>query len=727
MSVVVEQQTGGGGVTKRVRVGERTLLACIGCKQRKLKCDGQTPKCQNCIRTDRDCLVEDPATGIHRPRNYIQSLEAHVAYLERLLQEVRPDVALDHLANVQESRHPSASPPAQPPAPLGSTLGFHKEPAEVTQAPPATGVESSVDDLSSEVALLCISAAGREPHYFGPSSALSFSRIASQTMGLRQRSASFRSSAPSSLAEPVTRPRRPSQLRFPPQETAAKLSRAYFDNIHPQYPFLHAPTFQHWEEECVAAQQNNDFTSVSQVSLFFVLMVYAIGSLAFGPGQYDAADEYYATALEHIAPVLDVDGIESIQSILCCAVYSIRSPVGASLWKVSGMAIRHCVELGYHRSAEKYRRTADPLMKEMSKRCFWVAYDIDRVAACVLGRPAGIPDHMIDAELPADIDDEHVTTSGFLERPRTAANEPLTSMSGAIHGIKLRRLWSKFSAQIYLPTAWRQHSDSMANLSVESLRKELEDWHATIPTPPHDGRPQPLSVFASREWFLLAYYHSILLLYRPYILAPASVFHDHWLQDSADGGIVERAFEECFAKARDMCLHYRRLYQSPSIQFTWGSLHILFLGGLTYLYCLWRSNSVRQNARQSDVVNTCMACSTVLIIIGERWKMATSYRDIFGVLSERTISMMCGEVPQPTGNTVARDDNLVWQAAVNEQDPMEEWLASIDGLGNPESQWMLQQLMTNEPILDSDANLRAIFPEPNDLSSRGFPASQIWQ
>jgi hypothetical protein len=70
-----------------------------------------------------------------------------------------------------------------------------------------------------------------------------------------------------------------------------------------------------------------------------------------------------------------------------------------NLRKISGMAIRHCIELGYHRSAERYRRHVDPLTKEMSKRCFWVAYDIDRVAAFILGRPVGVPDELIDAEV----------------------------------------------------------------------------------------------------------------------------------------------------------------------------------------------------------------------------------------------------------------------------------------------------------------------------------------
>lgn len=61
--------------------------------------------------------------------------------------------------------------------------------------------------------------------------------------------------------------------------------------------------------------------------------------------------------------------------------------------------MRHCVELGYHRSTERYRNSVDTLTKEISKRCFWVAYDIDLVASFILGRPAGISDSAIDVEV----------------------------------------------------------------------------------------------------------------------------------------------------------------------------------------------------------------------------------------------------------------------------------------------------------------------------------------
>ncbi|KAF5510549.1 Positive regulator of purine utilization [Colletotrichum siamense] len=701
---------------KRPRLGERTMLACIGCKQKKLKCDGQSPKCQNCVRTGRDCLVEDPGTGLHRPRDYMKSLEARVAYLEGLLQQVRPEVALDHFgSNEGHDADHSAPPPtgstSQPMPIMHMPTAFPALPEQSSfedvdfsralRAPSIDADDHHVDMLSSEVALLCLSAAGREPHYFGPSSAVSFSRIVSATMGLASRGGSSQHSHAGRAKGPGSEVPREVPLRLPSPTLRANLSQAYFNNIHPQYPFLHKPTFQIWEESCLKASLEGDLSSVSGVSLFFVLMVYAIGSLVLGQSHYDAAEAYYSMALDHIAAVLDLDSLESIQAILSCAVYSIRSPVGVSLWKVSGMAIRHCIELGYHRSAEKYHKNTDALTKEMSKRCFWVAYDIDRVVAFTLGRPVGIPDDSIDVELPLDMDDENITSGGLMANPRTNPTGPPTLMTGFVHAIKLRRLWTKISDNLYPPSIRRCGNHCGQRATVESLRQELDEWRVNTPDQLDYSVSHPLSVFTSRSWFQLAYDHSILLLYRHYMMALPGSHTPANCNDSTnvnDIEATERALEECAVRAREMCLLYRRVYQSSSVQFTWGSLHILFLGGLTYLYCLWRSKRVRDSIRQADVVTTCMACTTVLIIIAERWNLATSYRDIFETLSQRTITMVCndGHKPGPTSlPAIGPGPSMDSHVPMSGTSPsgMQDWINDLDPMAIPqESEWLVQQL-----------------------------------
>lgn len=352
--------------------------------------------------------MEDPATGLRRPRNYLQTLEAHVAHLEQLLQQARPDVALDHLG-VGAADHvhgdlPASATPCDPFGIASPTSFFIAKESTTDQAPipyhqrssTGLGSDASFDDLSSEVALLCLSAAGREPHYFGPSSAVSFSRIAGQLMGLGKLSASSQSAAGMETPPRHGHPRS-FVPQFPPPDVGLELSQAYFDNIHRQYPFLHKPTFKRWEQQCLAAHRDGDVMEAGDTPLFFVLMVYAIGSLALGDRR-EAAEQFYCMAMNHSPSLLETDSLISIQCILCCAVYSVRSPLGASLWKLSGMALRSCIELGYHRNAEKLRRT-DILSREISKRCFWVAYDLDRVASVNLGRPEGISDESIDAEV----------------------------------------------------------------------------------------------------------------------------------------------------------------------------------------------------------------------------------------------------------------------------------------------------------------------------------------
>ncbi|KAK7414560.1 hypothetical protein QQX98_006587 [Neonectria punicea] len=619
-----------------------------------------------------ECLVEDPATGLYRPRDYMQSLEARVAYLEGLLQKTRPDVALDHLVESDMDVPASQEPPA---------ASIHDDGPGGT----SVEVEDPADQLSADVALLCLSAAGREPHYFGPSSAVSFSRIVSAAMKLprmvggSQNSVLMAENGAFSSAQLFP-------ISFPSPALGSTLSQAYFNNLHPQYPFLHRPTFQFWEDSCIKADASGNLYAAGDVAVFFVWMVYAIASLALGPAHYDTAESYYYMALEHQQVVLELDSIESIQSLLSCAVYSIRSPAGGSLWRLSGAAIRYCVELGYHRSVNRYRKQSNPLVAEISKRCFWVAYDIDRVACFILGRPAGIPDDCIDAEMPLDIDDENINTLGLLQDPRSSNNEPPTNMTGAIHIIKLRRLWSKIGNSIYptITNALTSHDVAQKTL-IDKLAQELEEWHSNIPQPPDSSDLDPLSVFASREWFRLAYDHSILILYRYWIT------HDPPVGEESG---VEEALKICFDRARDLCLLYRRLFQSQSIQFTWGSLHILFLGGLTYLYCIWKSARLRQSARKMEVINTCMACNTALVIIAERWSNASAYRDIFELLSERTISLVCGdEVRDPDAIHTALP--TMSQDMPNSQPPaLEDWIMDLGNNGVAvDSEWLVQELL----------------------------------
>lgn len=224
----------------------------------------------------------------------MQSLEARVAYLEGLLQQVRPDVAVDHLLGFEGERFiPRLSGGdiscLANPIVSASEPNIHQQDAmgasvqEDAGGPASVDAEDPADQLSAEVALLCLNAAGREPHYFGPSSAVSFSRIVSAAMNLPKKvGSSQRSNAGvESIGWGSTRP---PPIPFPMPALASTLSKAYFDNIHPQYPFLHRPTFQYWQELCLKADAGGGLAVVGDLPLFFCWMVsHALINAMFEP------------------------------------------------------------------------------------------------------------------------------------------------------------------------------------------------------------------------------------------------------------------------------------------------------------------------------------------------------------------------------------------------------------------------------------------------------------
>lgn len=339
-------------------------------------------------------------------------------------------------------------------------------------------------------------------------------------------------------------------------------------------------------------------------------------------------------------------------------------------------------------------------------------------------------------KLPLDIDDENISPEGLRAEPRTDPEAPPTTMTGALHAIKLRQLWSKFSNALYSSTYPTPYSTTnQPGPSIETLRRELEEWRATTPRnlkPDDHLHSHPLSVFVSENWFQLAYHYSMLLLYRHCIMEAPHMAQQNCpsVSSRADANTRDRAFQVCAENAREICLRYRRLYQSKGahVQFTWGSLHILFLGGLTYLYCLWRSPQTRQKTKQTTIMQTCMACTTVLIIIAERWSQAGPYRDIFETLSERTMNMMCGDdsttgeeaddrlgnMADPAVPTSNAQDSAIFEgndfeatldvagaANANAFVPLQDWINDLEymtALGDP--QWLAQELLHG--IQDSD-------------------------
>ncbi len=292
-------------------------------------------------------------------------------------------------------------------------------------------------------------------------------------------------------------------------------------------------------------------------------------------------------------------------------------------------------------------------------------------------------------------------------------------MTGAIHIVKLRQLWSRISDSVYSAVSSGPSDGTRICAAVRThvpqLRQALEEWFTDTPYQPQHPDTGPVTVFTSKDWFRLAYDHTVILLYR-HCLTCESYRQPHGASsgDHCSKAQIDAAFRECATSAREICVVYRRTYQRSPVRYTWGSLHILFLAGLTYLHCLWSSESLRKSIPHLDVVNTCTSCNMVLVIIAERWSVAASYRDLFEKLSERTISMIFGAGGPGAGSgsgynnmdtaPVPMHSADMSVEPANDMDPssrtmyddlqLQDWLVDLEDINVPdESEWLVQGLI----------------------------------
>ena len=157
-------------------------------------------------------------------------------------------------------------------APQSIVLG-HTGTAGLVQEPSTAVTSPDLGRLENDIEVLCVNSAVGQPQYLGPSSALGLSKIISSALGrirlqgpgltMGGQDNDFLRDLPRS--EPAS---------LPDRIFGSFLSDAYFTHVHPQYPFLHQPTFTEWENNVHYALENAMQPDLMQ--LFFVNMVCAV-------------------------------------------------------------------------------------------------------------------------------------------------------------------------------------------------------------------------------------------------------------------------------------------------------------------------------------------------------------------------------------------------------------------------------------------------------------------
>lgn len=209
----------------------------------------------------------------------------------------------------------------------------------------------------------------------------------------------------------------------------------------------------------------------------------------------------------------------------------------------------------------------------------------------------------------------------------------------------------------------------MSSLLEKGFKLELKEWLDAAPAQLASNQAHN-NAYGNSAWFELMYHHSILLLHRHSL-----VTEHRMLSGDASQSSQPSVYVECASSAQAICHIYRQLYLKQQLNDTWGALHVLFLGGLSFLYCLWTNQETRAVFRLDKVSSTCTACVVVLSIMAERWAAVGPYRDTFEMLANYTQTMLA----ESSATTVMPATMPVFSTATNQQ--LTDYLSSMAEIG----------------------------------------------
>ncbi|KAH8694197.1 fungal-specific transcription factor domain-containing protein, partial [Talaromyces proteolyticus] len=441
---------------------------------------------------------------------------------------------------------------------------------------------------------------------------------------------------------------------LPPERVARELYRAYFENDHFCYPFLHRQTAFSMLKR---AYEDPAFLEQNAFLSFVFDMVLAIATASGPKFNLEAlpdAEAYQVRATQRLNEVLQDGGIQALQALLLLCQYRMINSIqdtSTSMWHIVGIAARMCFELGLHREQTYWpisNAMPDQLISnETRRRCFWCTVAMDRIVSITLGRPLAIYLHDANVGLPdlnLDILVNQTTTDCDDSSSPTFSRTQLFN-----HIVRYRVICGDILTALHNVSSRTQMDEASPLISRDKLAQQLGEWHKATEelSLPDVDLCSPLlenrSSFRAREWYEMLYHNALLMLYRPSPALPSVSSRD---------AIV---LQTIFMSAKKAITLYSHLHRSRRINYTWITLHSIFMAGLSYIYAVGQHfrfskqsnitgpNLTSRPSLQSDptimeIVNDSRACSNLLVAISEQWNVTKHCHDVFNRLSDAALS-----------------------------------------------------------------------------------------
>ncbi|KFA71066.1 hypothetical protein S40288_05515 [Stachybotrys chartarum IBT 40288] len=499
--------------------------ACLACRRKKIKCDGQIP-CHNCSSRDLACEYPESNDNASSSRRYAQSfeerckqLDEYCRRLESLSAELTQSIAsihqlrgglssIDdfaaHAEELQQAARTLQSLPVQNDHTFGANnsainvvagtahshennLGMFAEANESIAESNSDSDENSDDDdagfstsdqhpteSGGRFGSLVADSYGRLRYVGGAANNVLVEAAKGLSPGAR---ASLYVPSPGSSA---TDAHAGAQNHAQPDLEMPMFVRG---NTWPEMPYLPRP------EEITRPPQSLHTPDKGFLSVFFAVCACASSLLPTdGKSETFSGLAYYQKSL-----ILNYasTGEASIERVQCLALLAMCAGGWNTLtqsWNLAGQAVRAAQDLGMHLSSLAAISSGPPgvVRRQLSRRVWWAIYCLDRVTSMCLGRPMAADDSECYCELPKSIGDDDL--ENYLHVAKTAEeslSEPSSSpLTGFLAFTQLCHIGGKIQ-KLHSPSRMRRLRDprkfEQFLRSVASLQKLLDKWLAELP------------------------------------------------------------------------------------------------------------------------------------------------------------------------------------------------------------------------------------------------------
>ncbi|KAJ3514273.1 hypothetical protein NLJ89_g2467 [Agrocybe chaxingu] len=693
-------------------------------------------QCSNFLFSTSEVQYSSSAQRRAPSKKYITSLENRLERLEKATRQLCPDESIYDAWIDTLSKEPTPPPPARQLPPLSISrsaasqciaCSLHASHGYTSPNPPLPEEEDDRADI--------IATSLDTNRFFGRSSSETLVRkalsIKKQCVGdnserpiLSRRREEYWTFRPWERKVTISSSH---HYTFPDPDLARDLAELYFQNIHPDIPLLHRPSFER------SVRDGLHYADEGFADVY--LLVCALGARFSSDPKVllEGVDSRHSAGWKWFNQVelckgspLGMPSLYDIQAYCLTIIFLQFATTVQSIWLHVGVAIRLIQDVGIHA-----QKTTIPTVKdELWKRAFWHALYLrcretfllttfsrilvyfDRHVSIGFGRPLTILEEDFDADLPIECDDEYWEHPDPQKRFKQPPNKP-SLMSAFLQQLKLMKIFSTCNRIIYpihkLTTDLGLDDEHRKSNIVAELDSSLNKWLRELPEHLRWDPKHPHERFFLQSARLhTMYYHIQIFIHRPFITSPTNPTSSSSLSLAICSTAARASINIAEVQLQ------RGVLPQPLMQF------IVFTSAIVLLTGLWLRkahgldlSSVEQNLDMEPVRTSLQ----ILAACEDTCPQAGKFRDVLSFMSERH------DGGHPSTDSVGHQ--LFGEGLTTQPAASAVWLDNDAHLSLVRN-ILIQMLSTGEPAQNEEYPSNRHYPSASPPESSSFDISSLF-